>query len=201
MLVIGTANHKKGLELADYLLPIGVETRTLADFPDQFRVVEDGDSFAANACLKAAGYAKRLGHWVLADDSGLTVDALDGQPGIYSARFAGEDDDDEANNRLVLERLADMPLERRTAQFVCHVALADPSGEIRGQSEAACHGRIIFEPRGSEGFGYDPLFEIVEYHHTFAELGQRVKAALSHRTKAVCRMIPQLLPLADSKEI
>lgn len=201
MLVIGTANRKKGIELEELLRPVGVEMRTLADFSDSFSVVEDGDSFAANACLKAAGYAKRLGHWVLADDSGLAVDALDGRPGIYSARFAGEDGDDEANNRLVFKSMTDVPLERRTAQFVCHVALSDPSGEIRGQSEAACRGRIIFDLRGDGGFGYDPLFEIVEYHHTFAELGQRVKSVLSHRSRAVRRLIPRLMLLADSGDI
>ncbi len=201
MLVIGTANHKKGLELADLLRPVGVETRTLADFPDDYQVVEDGDSFAANACLKAAGYARRLRRWVMADDSGLAVDALAGQPGIFSARYAGPDATDESNNLLVLDQLGDTPLPRRTARFVCHVALADPTGEIQAQSEAACRGRIIFDPRGSEGFGYDPLFEIVEHHRTFAELGQRVKAVLSHRSRAICHLTPQLMILADSKKI
>ena len=201
MLVIGTANHKKGLELADLLRPVGVETRTLADFPNDYQVVEDGDSFAANACLKAALYARRLRHWVLADDSGLAVDALSGRPGIFSARYAGPDATDESNNLLVLDQLGDTPLPRRTARFVCHVALADPAGEIQAQSEAACRGRIIFEPRGSEGFGYDPLFEIIEHHRTFAELGQRVKAVLSHRSRAIRHLIPQLMLLADSKKI
>ena len=201
MLVLGTANRKKGIELIDLLRPVGVEMRTLADFADDFRVVEDGDSFAANARLKAAGYAVRLNRWVLADDSGLAVDALNGEPGIFSARFAGEDADDAANNRVLLERLGDMPIERRAARFVCHVALADPSGNIRVHHEASCRGRIIFEPRGAAGFGYDPLFEIVEYHRTFAELGHRVKAVLSHRSRAICGLVPHLLPLADSGEI
>ncbi len=201
MLVIGTANHKKGLELVDLLRPVGVETRTLADFSDDYEVVEDGDSFAANACLKAVGYARRLHQWVLADDSGLAVDALAGQPGIFSARFSGPDATDESNNLQVLDQLGDTPLPRRTAQFICHVALADPAGEIQAQSEAACRGRIIFKPRGGEGFGYDPLFEIVEHHRTFAELGQRVKAVLSHRSRAICHLIPQLMLLADSKKI
>lgn len=201
MLVIGTANHHKGLELVDLLRPVGVETQTLADFHDDYEVVEDGDSFAANACLKAAGYARRLHHWVLADDSGLAVDTLAGQPGIFSARYAGPDATDQSNNLLVLDKLGDTPLPRRAAQFVCHVALANPAGEIQAQSEAACRGRIIFAPRGSQGFGYDPLFEIVEHHRTFAELGQRVKAVLSHRARAIWPLIPQLMLLADSKEI
>jgi len=201
MLVLGTANRKKGIELADLLRPVGVEVRTLADFACNVEVVEDGDTFAANARLKAAGYAKHLGQWVLADDSGLEVDALGGRPGVYSARFAGPDADDHANNRLLLEQLGDTPPVERTAQFVCHIAVSDPSGEIRAESDAACRGRILFEPRGEAGFGYDPLFEIVEYHRTFAEFGLRVKAALSHRARAVRRVIPPLMQLADSQRI
>jgi XTP/dITP diphosphohydrolase len=161
MLVLGTANRKKGIELADLIRPVGVELRTLGDFPGDFQVEEDGDTFAANARLKAAGYARLLGQWVLADDSGLEVDALGSRPGVFSARYSGPDATDESNNRLLLEQLADTPLERRTARFVCHIAVADPSGEIHAESDASCRGRILFEPRGSDGFGYDPLFEIV----------------------------------------
>jgi XTP/dITP diphosphohydrolase len=201
MLILGTANRKKGLELADLLRPVGARLRTLADFPSTFRVVEDGDTFAENARLKAAGYAKTLSRWVLADDSGLLVDALGGEPGVFSARYAGPAATDDANNCLLLDRLKDLPLERRTAQFVCHIAVADATGEIRAQSEAACRGRILFEPRGQSGFGYDPLFEVVEYHRSFAEFGLRVKAVLSHRARAACRLIPQLVQLADAGEI
>ena len=201
MLVLGTANRKKGLELADLFRPVGVELRTLADFPGDFQVAEDGDTFAANARLKAAGYARHLGQWVLADDSGLLVDALGGEPGVLSARYCGPNATDESNNRLLLERLGDLGLERRTARFVCHIAVADPTGEIQAESEAACRGRILFAPRGEAGFGYDPLFEIVEYHRSFAELGLRVKAHLSHRARAACRLIPQLVQLADSGKI
>ena len=96
---------------------------------------------------------------------------------------------------------AKRPLERRSARFVCHIAVADPSGEIQAESEAACRGRILFEPRGADGFGYDPLFEIVEYHRSFAEFGLRVKSRLSHRARAACRLIPQLTQLADSGAI
>ncbi|MCE5267265.1 MAG: RdgB/HAM1 family non-canonical purine NTP pyrophosphatase [Planctomycetaceae bacterium] len=201
MLVIGTANRKKGLELAGLLLPVGAELRTLADFNVDFEVAEDGESFAANARLKAAGYAKHLKQWVLADDSGLAVDALGGAPGVLSARYSGPDATDHSNNQLLLERLADVPLERRTAQFVCRIAVSDPAGEIVAESDGACHGRILFEPRGEAGFGYDPLFEIVEYHRTFAELGVPVKALLSHRARAVLHVIPQLMELADSGKI
>ncbi len=198
MLILGTANRKKGLELADLLRPVGGELRTLADFPGGFQVAEDGDTFAANARAKAAGYARHLGDWVLADDSGLAVDALGGEPGVLSARFSGPEATDQSNNRLLLARLGDTPLDRRTARFVCHVAVSDPAGQIVLESEGSCRGRILFEPRGSAGFGYDPLFEIVEYHRTFAEFGLRVKAALSHRARAVSRLVPQLVQLADS---
>jgi XTP/dITP diphosphohydrolase len=198
MLVLGTANRKKGLELAQLFQPVGVELRTLADFPRGPEVVEDGDTFAANARLKAAGYARQLSCWVLADDSGLAVDALGGKPGVFSARYSGPNATDESNNRLVLEQLGDLELERRSAQFICHIVVANPQGEIRAESEAACRGRIIFAPRGEGGFGYDPLFEIVEYHRTFAELGLSVKAQLSHRARAASQLIPQLVRLADA---
>jgi XTP/dITP diphosphohydrolase len=201
MLVIGTANRKKGHELADLFKSVGVELQTLADFPGVIPVPEDGDTFAANAELKAAGYARKLHRWVLADDSGLLVDALNGEPGVISARFAGENATDEDNNRLLLDRLGDMPIENRSARFVCHIALADPEGKIHAESDAACRGRILFEPRGHNGFGYDPLFEIVEYHRSFAEFGPLVKACLSHRARAARLIIPRLMELVDSGKI
>ena len=201
MLVLGTANRKKGLELAGLIRPMQVEIRTLAEFPGDLEVAEDGDTFAANARLKAAGYARRLDRWVLADDSGLLVDVLGGRPGVLSARFSGPQATDESNNRLLLDELRGIALQQRTARFVCHIAVADPSGRIEAESEAACRGRILFEPHGQGGFGYDPLFEIVEYHHTFGELGPTAKACLSHRARAVCRLIPQLVQLADSGQI
>ena len=229
MFVLGTANRKKGLELGGLFRPVGVELRTLADFAKVEPVVEDGATFAANARLKAAGYARQLGHWVLADDSGLLVDALNGEPGVLSARYSESQGKrglapsrtevaaegqaparclspfshatDESNNRLLLERLGDTALEQRTARFVCHIAVSDASGEIRAESEAACRGRILFEPRGAGGFGYDPLFEIVEYHRSFAEFGLLVKSYLSHRARAAHRLIPQLTALVDSGEI
>jgi XTP/dITP diphosphohydrolase len=201
MLIIGTANRKKGLELAELLQPVGVELKTLADFPGVVSVPEDGDTFTANAVLKAAGYAKQLHQWVLADDSGLLVDALDGLPGVISARFSGEDASDEDNNRLLLERLGDLPIEQRSAQFVCHMALADPQCVIQAESEALCRGRILFEHRGNNGFGYDPLFEIVEYHRSFAEFGPLVKACLSHRARAARLLIPRLTELVDLGKI
>ncbi len=201
MLILGTANRKKGIELAGLFAPVGVELRTLADFKVDFEVDETGTTFAENARLKAAGYAKHLGHCVLADDSGLAVDALGGKPGVYSARYSGADATDESNNALVLEELGKLPLEKRTAQFVCHIAVAAPSGEILAESDASCRGRILFAARGEHGFGYDPLFEIVEYHRTFAELNLGVKAVLSHRARAAQRIVPYLIQLADGQKI
>jgi XTP/dITP diphosphohydrolase len=197
LLVLGTANRKKGLELAALLAPAGLELRTLADFPGAASVVEDGESFAANAVLKATVQARHLGHWVAADDSGLAVDALGGAPGVFSARYAGPDATDQTNNRRLLDELAGVPWAQRDARFVCHIAVSDPSGTVRAESEASCRGRIRFQPQGTHGFGYDPLFEIVEYHQTFGTLGELVKSCLSHRARAVCRLLPQLWELMD----
>jgi XTP/dITP diphosphohydrolase len=196
-LVVGTHNRKKGAELQELLVPLGLVVATLDDFPNAIDVVEDGDSFAANAVLKATKQARHLAKWVLADDSGLEVDALDGAPGIYSARFAGENSSDEQNNALLLERLSGTPLEKRTAHYVCHVALADQQGTVRAESHDVCHGRIRFEAAGTNGFGYDPLFEVVEYHRTFGELGPAVKRAISHRSRALRAILPRLQALAE----
>lgn len=198
LLVLGTANRKKGLELEKLLAPVGMELRTLADFPNAIRVVEDGRTFADNAERKAVQQARHLGHWVLGEDSGLMVDALGGAPGVFSARYSGPEATDESNNRLLLDQLGEIPIDRRTARYVCHVSLCDPSGTIRAESEACCRGRILFEPRGTHGFGYDPLFEIVEYRRSFGQLGPLVKARLSHRARAARALIPQLIELADS---
>ena len=197
-IVLGTSNVRKARELVELLGPWGFELRTLADFPDALDVEETGETFAENAALKATQQARHLQQWVLAEDSGVAVDALHGAPGVYSARYAGENADDAANNRRLLQELGDTPLAQRTAHYVCHITVADPQGQIRAESEARCNGRITFEPHGTGGFGYDPLFEIVEYHRTFGELGPAVKAALSHRSRAVARILPPLRELVRS---
>jgi XTP/dITP diphosphohydrolase len=198
-LVIGTHNRKKGIELAELLTPLGFSVVTLEDVPNAIDVVEDGDTFAANARLKASQQAVHLQRWVLADDSGLAVDALGGAPGVYSARFGGPSATDEDNNRLLLEKLKNVPLEMRTAHYVCHVSVADVTGTIRAESHDICRGRIRFEPAGTNGFGYDPLFEVVEYHRTFGELGPHVKQALSHRSRALRGIVPKLLAINDKE--
>jgi XTP/dITP diphosphohydrolase len=198
VLVLGTRNHKKAEELIELLLPLGIELRSLADIPHAVEVVEDGDTFADNAWRKAVQQARHLGQWVLGEDSGLMVDALGGAPGVYSARYSGPDATDDSNNRRLLQELANVPLERRTARYVCHATLSDPAGSVQAESEDYCRGRIRLEGAGGGGFGYDPFFEIMEYHATFGELSPVVKACLSHRSRAVRRMMPQLARLVHS---
>jgi XTP/dITP diphosphohydrolase len=206
VLILGTRNRKKGAEMAELLNPpwepshwlSRLQVKTLVGDLAAPEVVEDADTFAGNARKKASETAKALGAWVLADDSGLSVEALKGAPGVISARYAGEHGDDEANNRKVLDELADVPDDRRGAAFVCHLALADQAGVVQLESSGECRGRIIREPRGLHGFGYDPLFLIPEYHRTFGELSALVKAQLSHRSRAFARLRPGLERMIDS---
>jgi XTP/dITP diphosphohydrolase len=190
--VLGTHNRKKCEELRMLLEPSGLRVRPLADFPDPLTVVEDGSSFGEIAVKKAVAQAQHLGQWVLGEDSGLMVDALGGAPGIHSARYAGPQACDEENNQRLLGQLAGRLLQERAARYVCHATVADPEGTIRIDCEATCRGRIALAPRGTAGFGYDPLFEIIEYHRTFAELGDVIKGLLSHRARAMQQVVRQL---------
>lgn len=194
-IVLGSRNRKKSDEIRQLLAPHGISVISIADVADIPEVVEDGKTFAENAAKKASEPAVKLGRWVLAEDSGLSVDALDGRPGIFSARYSGENADDASNNAKLLEELHGVPTERRTAGYVCSIAVSDPSGDIRLTAEARCRGRIIESPRGTNGFGYDPLFLIPEYHRTFGELSATVKQQLSHRARAFRLLIPQLVKL------
>jgi XTP/dITP diphosphohydrolase len=196
--VLGTGNRQKARELVELLQPLRLQLQTLADFPDAIQVEETGDTFAANAALKARQHALRLRAWVLGEDSGIVVDALKGAPGVYSARFAGPQATDSANNARLLAELQSVPPAQRTAHYVCHLCLADPDGAMRVDCESVCRGRIRVEPAGNGGFGYDPLFEIVEYHRTFGELAPVVKQVLSHRARAVAQLVPELERLARS---
>jgi XTP/dITP diphosphohydrolase len=193
LLVLGTHNRKKGQELIDLLAPWGFECKTLADLPGAIHVDETGETFADNARLKACQQAQHLHRWVLGEDSGLSVHALAGAPGVYSARFSGQGANDESNNQLLIEKLGDLPLAKRAAHYVSHAVLSDPQGNVRCQGTGQCHGRIRFQPVGSGGFGYDPYFEIIEYHRTFAELGNVVKSVLSHRARAIRALLPKML--------
>lgn len=194
-LVVASRNRKKAAEIESLLAPHGISVSSLADFPDAPEVIEDGTTFAANAAKKAAEIARALGRWTFGEDSGLMVDALGGAPGVYSARFSGANATDEANNAKLIAELAGVPDERRGARYVCHVSLADPQGNIVLNEEATCRGRIAHEARGSNGFGYDPYFLIVEYGRTFGELSPLVKSRLSHRARAFERLIPKLARL------
>lgn len=197
-LVLGTRNQKKRRELEYLLQPHGILLRSLDDFPNAIEVEETGATFRENAALKAVQQAKHLGHWVLGEDSGISVDALDGAPGVFSARFSGPHATDESNNALLLEKLKGIPAAKRTAWYTCHMTLADPDGIERINCQGCCYGKILTEQRGTAGFGYDPMFELPEYHQTFGELGEAVKAILSHRARAHRKFEPQLLKLIRS---
>lgn len=192
LLVLGTRNRKKRQEIVEILADLGLELADLTRWPQAPEVEEDGATFEANARKKAVVLAKALGQWVLGEDSGLVVPALAGRPGVLSARYAGTQGDDAANNAKLLAELAPFPDEQRGAYYVCTAALADPQGEVRAVVEGRCHGRIIREYRGGGGFGYDPLFLIPEYHRTFGELSPVVKHALSHRARALAKLRPVL---------
>ncbi len=191
VLLIATGNAGKAREFREMLGGSRFACRSLADFPPSAEVEETGDTFEANARLKATAYARRHGVWTLADDSGLEVDALGGRPGVLSARWAlqhGASKGDAANNALLLQQLCDFPAGRRTARFVCVLALADPQGTIVVTARDAVEGRILHEPRGANGFGYDPLFLIDALGRAAAELSAAEKHAISHRGKALRRL-------------
>ena len=194
-LVLGSRNRKKSREIAEIFAPHGITLVSIADLPEVAEVVEDGATFAENAAKKASVPAAQLGRWVIGEDSGLMVDALGGRPGVISARFSGPGATDETNNRKLMEELAGIPLERRTAAYICTIALADPGGAIRVTAEGRCRGLIITEPRGENGFGYDPYFLVREYHRTFGELSSRVKHQISHRARALGLFIPEVVKL------
>jgi non-canonical purine NTP pyrophosphatase (RdgB/HAM1 family) len=168
-----------------------IEFGDLTQHPGTAEVAETGHSFLANACLKASGYARQVKMWALADDSGLVVDALDGKPGIFSGRWAamnGAGEGDADNNALLLRELSQIPDQMRTARFVCALALADPRGRIVLTATDSVEGRIIREPIGDNGFGYDPLFFIDALGKTTAQLPPEQKHRISHRGKALARL-------------
>jgi XTP/dITP diphosphohydrolase len=192
LLVVGTRNPKKREEIMEILQGVPLALKDLTSWPDAPEVVEDGATFDENARKKSLELALYLKEWVLGEDSGLVAPALNGRPGVFSARYAGQQGDDAANNARLLAELAPLPDDRRGAFYVCSAALADPNGNVRAVAEGRCHGIITREPRGPGGFGYDPLFLIPEYHRTFGELSACVKHALSHRARALAKLRPVL---------
>jgi XTP/dITP diphosphohydrolase len=197
--VLASRNKKKIGEMHDLLAPHGIPLVGVLNFEGVPEVVEDGTTFAENAAKKASQTAQQLAMWSIGEDSGLLVDALHGEPGVYSARYSGEGATDEKNNAKLMQALANVPLEKRAAGYTCHVAVAAPDGTIRFSFEDRCRGRILTEPHGENGFGYDPYFQVREYHQTFGELSSLVKQQISHRARAFRRLIPQLLKLLSSE--
>ncbi|NWF60233.1 MAG: RdgB/HAM1 family non-canonical purine NTP pyrophosphatase [Fischerella sp.] len=184
LLVVATGNPGKLREMQAYLSDSGWE---LTLKPEDLDIEETGDTFAANACLKASQVAKATGNWAIADDSGLQVNALNGAPGVYSARYGKTDAERIAR---LLRELGDEV--QRQAQFVCAVAIARPDGAIALQSEGVCPGEILHTPRGNGGFGYDPIFYVPEKQMTFAEMTPELKRAISHRGKAFTALLQKL---------
>ena len=191
-LVLATTNMHKTLELRQMLKgTCAFDLYTLLDFPDYVQPKETGLTFEENACLKALHAAKTLNKWVLADDSGLVVPSLGGQPGVYSARYAGATATDKDNRNKLKEALANLNEEERSAYFECVLALANPDG-VQKSVKGTCEGYLLLEERGSQGFGYDPLFVKWDYSKTLAELDVDTKNRISHRRKALDRIMPAL---------
>jgi XTP/dITP diphosphohydrolase len=195
-LVLATANQHKLAELTRILAAgrVAVLATGLGDFPGAPDVRETGATFAENALLKARAIAEFSGHAAIADDSGLCVDALNGMPGVLSARWSGRHGDDAGNLRLLLAQLADVPEGRRGARFACAAALVLPDGREH-VSEGIVHGRLIDEPRGANGFGYDPIFVPDSAELTTAEMSSAAKDEISHRGKALRGLAPVIAAL------
>ena len=186
-LIIATQNAHKAAEIAA-ILPADCSILTLADFPDLLAPEETGRTFAENAAQKALALSQHVDDWVLADDSGLCVDALGGSPGILSARYAGQHGDDVANNRKLLAELSVLPaLAPFAARFVCAMCLAK-GGSVQAEFLGVLEGHITLHPRGAHGFGYDPLFIPNGHTSTLAELPAESKNAISHRAKALAQL-------------
>ncbi len=189
--VIATKNKGKAKDFEALFSPLGYEVVTMFDVAPDMEIEETGTTFEENAVLKAETLAKALNTIVIADDSGLAVDALNGEPGVYSARYAGNHDD-EANIVKVLEKLAGVPEEKRTARFCCALALAGPGMETFTVF-GTCEGVILEEKRGTNGFGYDPIFYVPHLQRAMAELSPEEKGAISHRGNAI-RKLAEALP-------
>ena len=187
-LLLGTRNPGKVKEIMTILADSGWTFSSLQEFDRVGPAAEDGVTYAENAIAKARFYAAATGVWALADDSGLEVAALGGAPGVYSARYAGEGASDADRRRLLLSELVKVDSDDRRARFVAAVAIASPGGEVLNLSEGICEGTITFEPRGTSGFGYDPLFVPNGYNQTFAELPDELKNRISHRARALMRL-------------
>lgn len=191
-IIIATKNAGKAKEFKQMFEPLGYEVKTLLDYPEIPDVDETGTTFEENAILKAEEVSKVLKQIVIADDSGLSIDALEGRPGIFSARYAGEEKSDEANMDKVLNEMKDVPDGSRTARFYCALAVAIPGKETYTVS-GTCEGEILHERKGSYGFGYDPIFFAIDKGKAMAELEPEEKSEISHRAHAL-RLLEKDLP-------
>ncbi len=190
-LIIATGNEDKVREIDEILEGTGFEAISMKQAGFNPDIVEDGTTFEENALKKAMAVHELSGEYVMADDSGLCIDALDGAPGIYSARFCGEDSTYEEKFRKIFEMLADVPEDKRTAQFVCAIAVVKPDGTsftVRGE----CRGVLHEKPVGENGFGYDPIFYVPEFGMTTAQMEPEVKNSISHRGRALRAMVEKL---------
>ena len=191
--VIATKNKGKAKDFEALFGPFGYEVVTMFDVAPEVEIDETGKTFEENAILKAETLANLLGKIVIADDSGLAIDALNGEPGVYSARYAG-DHDDEANMVKVLENMKDVPEEQRTARFGCALAIAGPNMETKTVF-GTCEGVIAHEKKGTNGFGYDPIFYVPALEKHMAELSAEDKGAISHRGNAIRKLALELAEL------
>ena len=190
-LIIATGNEDKVREIDEILEGTGCEAISMKQAGFNPDIVEDGTTFEENALKKAMAVHELSGEYVMADDSGLCIDALDGAPGIYSARFCGENSTYEEKFRKIFEMLADVPEDKRTAQFVCAIAVVKPDGTsftVRGE----CRGVLHEKPVGENGFGYDPIFYVPEFGMTTAQMEPEVKNSISHRGRALRAMVEKL---------
>lgn len=197
--IIATKNKGKAKEFEKLFLPKGLAVKTLLDYPDIEDVEETGSTFEENAILKAETIANNLGVRVIADDSGLEIDALEGRPGVYSARYAGSEKNDENNIDKVLDELHGVPEIERTARFCCALAMAEPGNETLTVF-GTCEGRILNERRGTNGFGYDPIFFVETEQKAMAELASDEKNKISHRANAIRKLDDLLKKRENSHE-
>ena len=191
-ILIATKNSGKVKEIQELLAETPFQSRNLKEFPIIVEPEETGTTFVENAVLKAKSYALQTGIWALADDSGLEVEALDNAPGVYSAGYAGENASDGERVAKLLAELDRTGDENRRARFVCTMAVADETGAIMFTAEGVCDGKIAFEAVGKNGFGYDPVFIPDGFSETFGELSNDIKQRISHRKRAIYKIIQQL---------
>lgn len=190
-IIIASNNKGKIAEIKDILAPLCIDIWSMEEKNIYMTVEETGRTFEENALIKATVICKAAGEWALADDSGLIVEALNGQPGVYSARFAGHNASDQANRCKLLDMMRDIPWDKRKAAFYCCMALVSPQGEVI-LADGRCDGYITYEEMGSNGFGYDPIFYVPQYSKTFAQLDAAIKNNISHRARALRALMDKL---------